>query len=322
MKFPLKVSSVALAIYMMAAFIWWAVLLWRSNEEKLRLETQLLAQNAQVTVEQYKATPEYAVMFKKHMRYAYMIMGEGTFFILCLIVGLRTIRRTSQREVDLARQRRNFLLSITHELKSPIAAIKLVLETFAKRELTRDQTNQLTSGGLKDATRLQNLVQDMLLAARLEDSWKPHYVSMNLHNLVEECTETLRLRFPMCQIVNKVDPNLPNINADQQGFTSVVLNLIENAIKYSPKGTPVVVDAAAQKNGKLRITIADQGKGIPKAEHKSVFDKFYRLGNEETRQATGTGLGLYIVKQVVEAHQGRIQILPNQPQGTIFAIDI
>jgi two-component system, OmpR family, phosphate regulon sensor histidine kinase PhoR len=322
MKFPLKVSSVALALYLMAAFAWWAILLWRSNEEKLRLETQLLAQNAHVTVEQYRATPEYAAMFKKHKRYAYMIMGEGLFFIACLVIGLRTIRRTSQREMDLARQRRNFLLSITHELKSPIAAMKLVLETIWKRELNREQTQQLTSGGLKDATRLQNLVQDMLLAARLEDSWHPHYTPMNLHALVEECTETLLLRFPMCQIVNKVEQDLPAIDADKQGFTAVVMNLMENAIKYSPKGTPVEIAAFTQKNGKMRITVADQGKGIPKSEHKSVFDKFYRLGNEETRQATGTGLGLYIVKQVLEAHKGSVQILPNQPQGTIFAIDI
>ncbi len=321
MPMRFKLSSMFVALYMMAAFLWWAVLLWRNNEIKLQLETEIMARDLHMSREAVMQTDAYAKMFQKHKRYAWMILGEGVFFTCCLIGGLWLIRRSSQKEVDLARQRRNFLLSITHELKSPIAAIRLVLETFHKRELTREQVQQLTSGGLKDATRLQNLVQDLLLAARLEDSWRPLYAPMNLYQLVEECKDALQLRFPMSQVVNTVPAHLPDVQADKQGFTAVVMNLMENAIKYSPKGAPITV-SANQQSGKIRLSVADQGQGIPPAEYKTVFEKFYRLGNEETRKATGTGLGLYIVKQVVEAHGGSIQIVPNQPQGTVFIIEM
>jgi len=96
---------------------------------------------------------------------------------------------------------------------------------------------------------------------------------------------------------------------------------LENALKYSPEQTPVVV-SAEQAGGKFRFSVADQGQGIPDSEKQSVFEKFYRMGNEETRQSTGTGLGLYIVNQVLKAHGGRIRIADNLPKGTIFSIEL
>jgi two-component system, OmpR family, phosphate regulon sensor histidine kinase PhoR len=317
-----KFSSSILIGYMILAFGWWAVLLWRSNEEKLALQTDAIAYKLAISKEAVLHTSEYQDLFQKHQRYAWMVIGEGIFFTVCLIIGLLWIRRSAQKEVQLARQRRNFLLSITHELKSPIAAIRLVLETFSKRDLNKEQMNLLTTGGLKDTTRLQNLVQDLLLAARLEDSWNPHYTPIVLKNLVDECKSSLQLRFPLSNIDNQIPENLPTLQADLQGFTSVLMNLLENAIKYSPKSHVVTVNASILPAGRTLLTVADVGQGIPIGEHKAIFEKFYRLGNEETRQVTGTGLGLYIVKQVVEAHGGKIEIKPNIPNGTVFSIEI
>jgi two-component system, OmpR family, phosphate regulon sensor histidine kinase PhoR len=317
-----KFSSSILIGYMILAFGWWAVLLWRSNEEKLALQTDAIAYKLDISKGAVLQTTEYQELFEKHQRYAWMVIGEGIFFTVCLIIGLFWIRRSAQKEVQLARQRRNFLLSITHELKSPIAAIRLVLETFSKRDLNKEQKDLLTTGGLKDTTRLQNLVQDLLLAARLEDSWNPHYTPIALKNLVDECKSSLQLRFPSSNVDNQISENLPVLQADLQGFTSVLMNLLENAIKYSPKGHPVTVNATSLPVGRTLLTVADTGQGIPIGEHKAVFEKFYRLGNEETRQVTGTGLGLYIVKQVVEAHGGKIEIKPNVPNGTVFFIEI
>jgi two-component system, OmpR family, phosphate regulon sensor histidine kinase PhoR len=317
-----KFSSSILIGYMIFAFGWWAILLWRSNEEKLSLQTDAIAYKLSIDRTAALQTAEYQELYQRHQRYAWMVIGEGIFFTVCLIIGLFWIRRSAQKEVQLARQRRNFLLSITHELKSPIAAIRLVLETFSKRDLNKDQMNLLTTGGLKDTTRLQNLVQDLLLAARLEDSWNPHYSSIALKSLVDECKGSLQLRFPSSNIDNQIPENLPILQADLQGFTSVLMNLLENAIKYSPKGHAVTVNASALPLGRTLLTVADAGQGIPIDEYKAIFEKFYRLGNEETRQVTGTGLGLYIVKQVVEAHGGKIEIKPNVPNGTVFSIEI
>lgn len=250
-----------------------------------------------------------------------MIIAEGLFFTACLVWGLWIIRRSAAREVSLARQRRNFLLSITHELKSPIAGMRLVLETILKRDLSPEQRTPLLTNGLKDADRLQNLVESLLLAARLEDKWRPLLEPIAIEPLVMEIAEGLRVRFPEAHFKFNIPSGLPPVQADKMGLTAILQNLLENALKYSAPGSPV--ELTAEKTAtKFRFLVSDQGQGIPDAEKQSVFEKFYRMGNDETRQNTGTGLGLYIVSQVLKAHGGRIEVTDNFPKGTIFSIEI
>lgn len=316
----LRFSSNFLIGYMLLAFCWWAVLLWRNNDRQFELQVEILRyKHPEIT--QIEVSEEYKTLLAKHNRYGMMVAAEGLFFSGCLLAGFMVVRRSVKKEVHMTRQRRNFLLSITHELKSPIASIRLVLETLAKRDLNREQTLKMTAGALKDATRLQNLVQDLLLAARLEDSWRPLPEPLHLNVLVDECADALKLRFPQANIQNNVTSDLPLLKADKQGITSVLVNLLENALKYSPEGALVTVSAMPAAN-KLAIEIADRGQGIPIDERASVFTKFYRLGNEETRQTTGTGLGLYIVQQVIQAHGGLIRIADNPGGGTIFHIEL
>jgi len=206
-------------------------------------------------------------------------------------------------------------------LKSPIASMRLVLETLLKRNLTPEQRTPLLSNGLKDADRLQNLVESLLLAARLEDNWRPMQEPVNFSDLAKEAVDSLRVRFPEADFRLNLPENLPPVQADRMGLLAIVQNLLENALKYSPEQTPVVV-SAEHAGGKFRFSVADQGQGIPDSEKQSVFEKFYRMGNEETRQSTGTGLGLYIVNQVLKAHGGRIRIADNLPKGTIFSIEL
>lgn len=221
----------------------------------------------------------------------------------------------------MARQRRNFLLSITHELKSPIAALRLELETLRRHQLPPEHREQLLTNGLKDVTRLQNLVEDLLLAARLEDNWHPLPEPIDLPALVREIIARLLVRFPQADIRLHAPDNLPPLQADKPGLSSVIQNLLENALKYAPAGSPIECKLE-RTNEKMRIRIADQGYGIPDAEKEAVFEKFYRLGSEETRRSTGTGLGLYIVQQIVKAHGGTITVGNNTPQGTVFTIEV
>ena len=113
----------------------------------------------------------------------------------------------------------------------------------------------------------------------------------------------------------------PLLMGDQSGWTSVVTNLLENAIKYADGKPSITVSLEGTANGAI-LSVADQGPGIPDAEKKRIFEKFYRIGSEETRRAKGTGLGLFIVNQIVKAHGGNIQVLNNQPRGTVFRIEI
>lgn len=325
-KIPLRRLSHFVIGYMVLAFGWWTYSLWKQNDrlyllEKQVLEMQFTRRNQGVNLSQLRETSEYQKIERNWHKGHRMVMAEGVFFTACLIFGLWVINRSANREVTLARQRRNFLLSITHELKSPIASVRLVLETLGKRELNREQVEKLCRGGLKDATRLQQLVEDLLLAARLEDNWRPLPEPLDLPALAHEVANRLLVRFQHANIRFEFPDHLPLMQADKSGLTAILQNLLENAVKYSPEGALIRL-SAEQKDDKFRLSVADQGRGIPDGEKQAVFEKFYRLGNEETRQATGTGLGLYIVNQVVKAHGGNIRVTDNKPQGTVFTIEM
>jgi signal transduction histidine kinase len=304
---------------MILAFVWWSFHLWRQNDRAFEREKTIL--ELKYPYQRFDNLPDYTVAENTWKSGRRMVIAEGLFFTLCLIWGLWVIRRSAFKEVGLARQRRNFLLSITHELKSPIAGMRLVLETLGKRELSKEQRTPLISNGLKDADRLQNLVESLLLAARLEDNWHPLHEPLDLRKLVQDAADSLRIRFPEAQFDIRIPDGFPPVQADRMGLCSIVQNLLENALKYSPEGAPVAV-TAEQANGRFLFRVADHGQGIPDDEKQSVFEKFYRMGNEETRHSTGTGLGLYIVKHVLKAHKGQVKVLNNQPKGTVFEVEL
>lgn len=318
-KIPIRKASYVVICYMVLAFGWWAYLLWERNDEMRRLQEALLLH------QQGKTAPAIALdqasIDKKWQKNRRIVIAEGLFFTGCLFFGLWVISSTAKHQVSLARQHRNFMLSITHELKSPIASIKLVLETLLKREINRDQTERICQGGMKDASRLQTLVEDLLLAARLENQWQPLPEPVYAHSTILDCVRNLETRFPDAHIETAVEEQAAPIMIDKQGFYSVIQNLLENAVKYAPAGAPISI-SSRQINGKLHIEVSDQGIGIPDHEKKSVFDKFYRIGNEDTRKNTGTGLGLYIVRQVLNAHKGVITVSDNKPRGTVFKIEL
>lgn len=326
-KIPVRRLSQFVIGYMMLAFGWWSYHLWCQNDLLLKARQEVLESSPRRQEQGYNATKladtaEYKKIVRKWQRERRMVVTEGLFFTLCLIIGLWLINRSSHREIRLAHQRRNFLLSITHELKSPLASIILILDTICKRKsLERMQVEKLCHSGLKDASRLQILVEDLLLAARLEDSWHPLPEPVDLNVLAHDICTRLKVRFPTANLVLRIPEDFPPVQADKAGLTSVIQNLLENAVKYSPDGAPVEF-TAEKLNGRLRLRVADHGQGIPDAEKRAVFEKFYRLGNEETRQTTGTGLGLYIVQQVVKAHGGNIQLTDNQPKGAVFTLEM
>jgi len=318
-RLPVTTLSHFVIGYMILAFGWWSFHLWRQNDRLFEREKRII--ELSLSQAQMSAMEEFKIAEKAWRSGRRMVIAEGLFFTACLVWGLWVIRRSAGREVSLARQRRNFLLSITHELKSPIASLRLVLETIIKRNLSPEQRNPLLANGLKDADRLQDLVESLLLAARLEDNWRPLHEPVNFGVLAKEMIDSLRLRFPEAVFRLKIPAGLPPVQADKMGLTAIVRNLLENALKYSPEGSPIEL-SAEHIGGKIRFQVADQGQGIPDAEKKSVFEKFYRMGNEETRHSTGTGLGLYIVNQVLKAHDGSISVADNLPRGTIFIVEI
>ena len=249
-----------------------------------------------------------------------MILGEGSVFLIILLVGIYFFQRTIKKESEFHQQQQNFLLSVTHELKSPLAAIKLVLQTLVKRDLTKDKRDQLIGNSIEDVGRLDDLVENMLLATRIENN------SYSYPKELFDFSELVKSIFDRAIITSENTRNFQqqiaeniSIMGDRFALGSLINNILENAVKYSPVGAAVQVQLYQQSN-RIFFIVADQGVGIADSERQKIFQKFYRSGNELTRQNKGTGLGLFIVAQVAKNHQAKVLVSNNQPKGTIFEI--
>lgn len=249
-----------------------------------------------------------------------MIFGETAVFIFIFFVGAYYMHKAINRERKLHHQQKNFLLSVTHELKSPLASIKLYLQTILKRDLNPDQQKSFITNSLKDIERLDDLVENMLIATKIEsNSYTFPKEVFNLSELVCSVADRLQLNTCSSQIIKtSIQPGI-TLLGDKFALTSMVTNLIENAVKYSPPCSEVKV-SLSQKNGQIHFIVADSGIGINDEEKSRIFDKFYRVGSEDTRKTKGTGLGLFIVKQVLDKHQASIKVKNNRPAGTIFEV--
>lgn len=251
-----------------------------------------------------------------------MILGEGSMFILVFTVGAISLHKSIKKERRLQEQKKNFLLSVTHELKSPLASIKLLLQTIQKRDLTKQQVHDFINKSLLDIERLDDMVENMLLASKIDNrSYTFPKAEFNLSGLVDNIVNRLQLN--KCdltqQLINaEIEPKIA-ITGDKFALTSVVTNLIENAIKYS--GPCEVVDVKLySRDSKIYLEVADHGIGIADNEKNRIFERFYRVGSEETRNTKGTGLGLYIVKEVLDKHEAIISVKDNDPTGSIFEV--
>ncbi len=249
-----------------------------------------------------------------------MVMGEGAVFLFLLVLGIFQMHKTLNRKEKLHHQQKNFLLSVTHELKSPLASIKLYLQTILKRDLDAEQRKSFIANSLKDIERLDDLVENMLLASKIENrSYSFPQAEFNFSDLLNKVVDRLQVQSCNSQTIKAcVTPNL-YIKGDQIAITSVISNLIENAIKYSPDCAVVLV-SLVEHGDQILLEVADYGPGIPDGEKSRIFEKFYRVGNENTRQTKGTGLGLYIVKKVLAMHQAQVKVSDNLPVGTKFEI--
>jgi signal transduction histidine kinase len=250
-----------------------------------------------------------------------MIMGEGSVFLFLLGIGAYFIHASIKKEDKLHERQQNFLLSVTHELKSPLAAIKLSLQTIVKRDLEKQMQLSLLTNSLKDIERLDDLVENMLLATKIESkTYSFPKEEFDFSELVTKITD--RLQVHSCgneQLINtKIAPDV-KVFGDKFALSSVVTNLVENAVKYSGPCAEVAVELC-QNGGKSVLTVSDKGPGIPDGEKMLIFDKFYRVGDENVRKSKGTGLGLFIVKEVLQNHDADISVKDNVPQGAIFEV--
>jgi len=307
-------------IYGIASFGWWCYLLLDKNyrefeQQKTILELRHKQENK---AGDFRDTDRYEEIEDDYYSQIYMIVGEGAVFLLILIAGIYKIRSTFFREIELANQQKNFLLSITHELKSPLSSIKLALQTLGRKDLSEDNKQKVVTNSLQDTERLEDLVNNILLATKIEEGrYSSEFEIIDLSPLVNDIVDKQKGGTDH-QIDTSIYHDL-TVKGDRYALRSVITNLLENAIKYSPSKEPISV-TVKERDGMAVIYVADRGHGIPDQEKARVFNKFYRIGNEDTRSTKGAGLGLFLVKSIMAYHDGTAWIRNNEPQGAVVKV--
>ena len=306
-----------LVTYIILQFAWWSYLLIDLNRDILEQKIEI-AKLAEPDPDDN--TPKIARFEREFDKKKMMVLGEGFVFLCLLILGIIKTHQSFSKEFALARQQQNFLLSVTHEFKSPLAAIKLNLETLKKHALDDEKRNILINYAMRETDRINNLVGNALIAAQFDSDKYDH--TGERFNLTECLEEVISAKTVLATDNVQIKSDLEQevyLHGDRVSIKSVVLNLIENAIKYSPGDADVNVSLRSDNDSAILI-VSDEGIGIPAKEKNQIFQKFYRMGSEITRKTKGTGLGLYIVKKIVEEHSGKIKVSDNNPKGSIFEI--
>lgn len=308
-----------LVAYILLQFIWWEILLVKQTRQIHDEKEKILALGVS---DPDRLQSELKELKKKENNYIYMILGEGTIFLIFISIGIVRVYTAHKREKEIAAQQKNFLLSISHELKTPLATSKLNLQTLLKRELSKEMQTQIIEKTLYENERLTQLIENILISTRLDYSGNANDVlinkqDLNISALTEETLQKAFTAEQLKRIESKIEENI-YLKTDAAIFPSIIINLVENALKYTSLESKVIVEL--KKQNQIILKVSDEGKGISTAEKAKVFDKFYRIGSEETRNTKGTGLGLFIVKKMIEMHGGSISVSDNQPQGSVFEI--
>jgi signal transduction histidine kinase len=304
-----------LLAYIVAALVWWFIALNNQNKQMANYKIQEL-QPQQLN---YTAALNKIIVAEKRKTAQYI--GEGVTFLLLIMAGAVFVFRAVRRQLQFSQQQQNFMMALTHELKTPIAVAKLNLETLQKRKLDEPQQLRLIQTTLQETNRLDSLCNNMLLSSQIEaKGFKISNEEINLTELVKECVYEFKQRFPQ-RIINTDSKEEIFTIGDKLLLQMAVNNLIDNTLKYSHKEKVIFVLLAQEKN-KAVLKVIDEGPGITAEEKKKVFTKYYRTGNLATKAAKGTGLGLYLTQKIAAEHNGNIAVTDNIPSGCIFTLTL
>ena len=311
-----KVVYWALLIYMIAALVWWFIALVKQNDTLVAVQLQQI-NGTPAQANMPKQTVEQLLKMQSRKRVQYM--AEGLTFLALILVGAVYVYRATRRQIRASVQQQNFMMAVTHELKTPIAVTQLNLETLQKRKLDPGQQDKMIASTLQEANRLNMLCDNILLASQLDGkAYQENRTEINFSDLLEGCIDTFKQHYPSRMVTEQIEPTL-YLDGETLLLQMLVNNLLENAHKYAPQDTEIKV-VLGQSGKHIKLEVIDSGKGIPSSEKLKIFEKFYRIGSEATRNTKGTGLGLYLCKKIAENHNANISVTDNKPQGSIFVV--
>jgi signal transduction histidine kinase len=253
------------------------------------------------------------------------LLPIGSTFILLLIVGVVMYLTLSIKAINLTRRQSNFIDSVTHELKSPLASMKLYLQTLSRHQVDQQMQADFHRFMLEDLERLDHLINQMLDAGRLDaDRPKEELEDVELGDVLRECATAvcMNYRVPADTVQLDLQPDMVMVGR-RIDLHVVFRNLIDNAIKYAGSPPRVSVSLRSTFGDKIVVRVADNGRGVPYPLRRKIFGRFVRLGSELEREKPGTGLGLYIVRTLVRQHRGRIHVRdPEKGPGSVFEVQL
>ena len=244
-------------------------------------------------------------------------------FVLVAVTGIVLVLVFLRREANLSELQADFVSKVSHELRTPLTSIRLFVETMARARGDQKVQDQCLDALGMETRRLTRRIERLLDWGRMEAGRK----QFELHDdsvtgLVDEAAQAfapLRVQHPEVSFTVDVAADLPRIHVDRAAMVDAIGNLLGNAVKYGGQ-PPVVTLRARAVQGSVVVEVTDNGEGIPRVEHRRIFDKFYRIDDRLSRAREGSGLGLAIVKHIVRAHRGRVQVDSDPGKGSTFRI--
>ena len=312
MKSLQRSKTINILLYTMAAYLlfqllWWGIQLYQLHEKLISIESVESTKNQ---------------LLNKKLA---MIVGEGIVFLLFLGIAFWWIRKNVWRDLKFAQKEKNFMQAITHELKTPIAAIRINAQTIKDRNLSDEQKNQLLQHILDESNRQELLVENILLSTQFENNlYQKNFVELNLLDSLSTSIKRIQILYSNAEIRILKNKNLQSLKTSGNSdlLQMALFNLIENGIKYSLpiNNQPIIQIMLSQIDKKIEVSIQDFGIGILESEQNQIFQKFYRIGDENTRTTKGSGLGLYIVKSILDLHEAKIKLNSEPGKGSTFAL--
>ncbi len=254
--------------------------------------------------------PEPMIELRDQRRHSvFRTATEGAFMVVAVLFGFVLMYRKLEEELDLKLRQRNFTSAVTHELKTPIASLRVWTETLFTRTLQDEQRLRIHGLMEKDLERLQELVGNLLDVARAEaGSLVLHLVPLELGPWLRTVCESMDDRLGVGSLGLRLEFSADPlwVNADPKALAAVIENLLSNAFKYAsePRQTTVTLDGNGED---ALIVVSDLGHGLSAKDLPRVFHRFFRVGDEMTRKVTGTGLGLFLVKETITRHDGEVR---------------
>jgi signal transduction histidine kinase len=308
------VLFLAIVVVVFGQAVWWVIFMARLVGDKVRIAEQLGGSSTFVEM-----------IHQQEIRTQVMLGSEGVFFLILILIGAWMIYRALVTSEDLKHQHQNFLMAVTHELKTPLASLRIYLDTLQSPKIADEKKQQIVPKMKLDIFRLEKMVEDILEAGRFErHEYTLSPVQMSFSHLVEEAIEEID-RIPKVvprRIEKEIEPDVI-IDGDSFALRRAITAVLENSLKYHNGDQVELKVTLRATDGYAVLTVADRGTGLSENDSELIFERFYRVGDEMTRKAPGTGLGLYLCREIIRAHGGEISARSEGPgKGTEFTITL